>query len=39
MAIKYIYNNIILYIEVIYLDMLLDTKEKLFKVNDIYFTT
>ena len=38
MAIKYIYNNIILYIEVIYLDMLLDTKEKLFKVNDIYFT-
>ena len=39
MAIKYKYNNIILYIEVIYLDMLLDTKEKLFKVNDIYFTT
>ena len=39
MAIKYEYNNVILYIEVIYLDMLLDTKEKLFKVNDIYFTT
>ena len=39
MAIKYKYNNIILYIEVIYLDMLLDAKEKLFKVNDIYFTT
>ena len=39
MAIKYKYNNIILYIEVIYLDMLLDTKEKLFKVNDVYFTT
>ena len=39
MAIKYKYNNIILYIEVIYLDMLLDTKEKLFKVNEIYFTT
>ena len=39
MAIKYKYNNVILYIEVIYLDMLLDAKEKLFKVNDIYFTT
>ena len=38
MAIKYKYNNIILYIEVIYLDMLLDAKEKLFKVNEIYFT-
>lgn len=39
MAVKYKYNNVILYIEVIYLDMLLDAKEKLFKVNDIYFTT
>lgn len=39
MAVKYKYNNVILYIEVIYLDMLLYTKEKLFKVNDIYFTT
>ena len=39
MAIKYKYNNVKLYIEVIYLDMLLYTKEKLFKVNDIYFTT
>ena len=39
MAIKYKYNNVILYIEVIYLDILLDAKEKLFKVNDIYFTT
>ena len=39
MAVKYKYNNVILYIEVIYLDMLLYTKEKLFSVNDIYFTT
>ena len=39
MAVKYKYNNVILYIEVIYLDMLLDAKEKLFKVNDVYFTT
>ena len=35
MAIKYKYNNVILYIEVIYLDILLYTKEKLFKVNDV----
>lgn len=39
MAVKYKYNNVILYLEVIYLDMLINTEEKLFKVNDIYFTT
>lgn len=39
MAVKYKYNNVILYIEVIYLDMLINQQEKLFKVNDIYFTT
>lgn len=38
-AIKYKYKNITLYIEVIYLDMLINQQERLFKVNDIYFTT